>query len=260
MKAKNILFLLLLATISLFLSSCTALNHPSRSSPSFALLSDSSSDGSKAAFRLNGKLPIGVQVRLLEKNFSETCLAETKTHIQDISNPERIYTELETLDCRSQQDYSIAVLGGVLTSYEVVRGKEIKDTRISDMLDEKVRGTPVLSGLAGKAQEKRLSDGEWSLYGVKPRVLKIQFQGAQVLVAVYDLKESAGPRAFFFKNTIHSFTGWCSLPFIRTFLLNGTPYFESGSKCCDCGIVIQEIYKVGEKGVELIHAETVKTR
>lgn len=259
MKAKNILFLLLVATISLILSSCTTLNHSSRSSPNFALLSDSS-DRSKTAFRLNGKFPIGVQVRLLEKNFSETCLAETRAHIQDNFNPERIYTELEALDCRSPQDYSIAVMGGVLTSYEVVRGKEIKDARISDMLDEKVRGTPVLSGLAGKAQEKRLSEGEWSLYGVKPRVLKIQFQGAQVLVAVYDLKESAGPRAFFFKNTIHPFTGWCSLPFIRTFLLNGTPYFESGSKCCDCGIVIQEIYKVGEKGVELIHAETVKTR
>ena len=260
MRADSRLSVLILAVVCFLLNACAALDQTSRSSPQFAFLTSSSDRESKPAFRVRAELPLGTQVRLLENNASDSCLAEARAHGREGGFPGLVYTELEPLDCRAPEDYSIALPGGGLTSYEVVRGKEIKDGRVSDILDEKVRGSSVLASLERKAQQKKLTEGEWSLYDVKPRVLKIHFPGTEVLVAVYDLHESAGPRAFFFKNAVYPFTGWCSLPVIRAFLLNGTPYFESGSKCCDCATTIREIFRVGEQGVELIHAETIQNR
>jgi hypothetical protein len=70
-----------------------------------------------------------------------------------------------------------------------------------------------------------------------------------------DFDFPSGPKAIIINNIAYPLTGWCSYPYMRGFRLDGEYYIESGSRCCECGITIKELFKIKQTGPVEIHSD-----
>ncbi len=211
---------------------------------------------------LLGKYKPGIQVTLLEVGQPRTCLSKTKEAVDQkdhLGDTLYSFTRISPVaQCREVDLYSIAVLGSRISSYQIVKLDEVTDKKKVRSLDKFVRNKNVLEKLrnteAGGAEDYELSED-------LPIVYRYPIPKMETLIVSYKTRlgeggpEVGGPRTIIINNIAYPLTGWCSYPYIRTFRLNGEYYLESGSACCECGIRIQELFKIKQTGPVEVHSD-----
>lgn len=227
----------------------------------FVIVCDSASRESNIC--LLGKYKSGIQVTLLEVGQPRTCISKTKKAIDykdHLGDTLYSVTMVSTAkECGDASLYGIAVLGSRITSYQIVKLDEVTEKKKVQSLDKFVRNKNVLEKLrnteAGRAAE------DYELSEDLPIVHRYPIPKMETLIISYKTRlgeggpEVAGPRTIIINNIAYPLTGWCSYPYMRTFRLNGEYYLESGSCCCECGIRIQELFKIKQTGPVEVHSD-----
>jgi hypothetical protein len=152
-----------------------------------------------------------------------------------------------------------AVLGSRISSYQIVKMEEITDKRKVQSLDKFVRNKNVLEKLRTKAGE---AEG-YELSNDLPKVHRYPIPEMETFIVSYKTllpyeggsDVASGPRAIIINSIAYPLTGWCSHRYMRAFRLDGEYYLESGSHCCECGITINELFKIRQTGLVEVHSD-----
>ncbi len=224
----------------------------------FAFVFNPTSDNSAGRFAIYGTHPLNKRISLLKKGADTYCDAVTDSHglyeNEVISFP---VTNLRDAGrCGSPGDYMVACFAPV-ANYANVKWRRTPDPKIAGSLDAAIRTSPALQTLRFKAQDIVAGDEMSPLSTFSPRVYELNVSGRHAYLVSYESKDGPvnGPRFVVLDGTINALTGWCSYPYLRTFVLNDELYLESGSFCCGCGITIMELYKVTGTTVACVHAD-----
>lgn len=224
----------------------------------FAFVFNPTPDNRAGRFAIYGTHPPDKRISLLKKGADTYCDAVTDSHglyeNDVISFP---VTNLRDAGrCGSPGDYMVACFAPV-ANYANVNWRKTPDPKIAGSLDAAIRTSPALQSLRFKAQDIVAGDELSPLSTFSPRVHELDLSGRRAYLVSYESKDGPvnGPRFVVLDGTINALTGWCSYPYLRTFVLNDELYLESGSSCCGCGITIMELYKVTGNTVACVHAD-----
>lgn len=229
----------------------------------FAFVIDCDWAGKESNICLLGKYKPGIQVTLLEVGQPRTCLSETKEavdHKDEEGTTLYPFTPISPVaQCRAVHLYSIAVLDSRISSYQIVKMEEITDKRKVQSLDKFVRNKNVLEKLRTKAGEAWI----YELSNDLPIVHRYPIPKMETFIVSYKTllgyeggyDVASGPRAIIINSIAYPLTGWCSHRYMRAFRLDGEYYLESGSHCCECGIRINELFKIRHTGLVEVYSD-----
>jgi hypothetical protein len=228
----------------------------------FAFVIDCDWAGKESNICLLGNYKRGIGVTLLEVGQPRTCLSQTRDavdHKDEAGDTLYPFTPIfPVAQCKGAQHYSIAVLGSRISSYQIVKLDEVTDKRKVQSLDKFTRSKKVLEKLRTKAQGE---SGEiYELSKDMPKVHRYPIPRMETFIVSYntllgELDIVSGPRAIVINGIVYPLTGWCSHRYMRAFSLDGEYYLESGSHCCECGISIQELFKIKKTGPVEVHSD-----
>lgn len=93
-----------------------------------------------------------------------------------------------------------------------------------------------------------------SLVGIyKPKIAKMDCQVGEAYVVTYSYVDSLpGPRMVILNNCIFPLTGPCSYQQIYPFQINDRCFIQTGSTCCECGWVIDQVFEIKKDEVVLV--------
>ncbi len=203
---------------------------------------------------LVGNFKAGVKITLLGLGYSQTCRAETTANKEMYGSGD--ITEITTSG-RPQIDSRLALLDESVVDYSTVSGTVVTDSGKVKQIDGAVRKSNTLSSLCTRAQDA-MPCAMKDLEGILPKIHHFTFPGIEMFVVSYDVEISlqnmksrdTGPRVVVINNRVYPMSGWCSFYRFYVFRLNGQHYIQSGSRCCNCGMVVMELFRVTPAGVE----------
>lgn len=228
----------------------------------FAFVIDCEWTKKKSNICLLGEYKRDTQVTLLGKGTSRTCSAKTEEtgfYEGEITGHFSFTTVSTTTECGDADLYSLAVLGSRISSYQIVKMEEITDKRKVKSLDKSVRNKNVLEKLRTKAGD---AEG-YELSNESPEVYRYPISKMETFIVSYKTlfpcsggsDVTSGPRAIVINSIAYPLTGWCSHQYMRAFRLDWEYYLESGSHCCECGITINELFKIKQTGPVEVHSD-----
>lgn len=204
---------------------------------------------------LVGEFDAGINLTLLDPSSKATCAAKTSTRRDTVDSSDAPLTELEG-ECLSNGEFGLAALETRVDDFAAVPLQVVDDPDKVQAVDAIVRGSKALNSLLTKAQDS--SPGDISqLTGVTPTVHRLNVSNSEVYVASYQGEATykqgvyapeVNPRAVVVGNSAYPLTGWCSFEALNVFRLNGEHYIQSGSRCCGCGIVVDELFRLTPAG------------
>jgi hypothetical protein len=223
----------------------------------YAFVFDSVSRLGLNSVSLYGHYPLKRKAYLLAKDQNQICEVITAEHRKYQGEANYFsFTTLKVLPTCPRVGYSVAVFEPV-SNYQIVAFQPISDASSISSLDILVRNSSATKELSTKAQDLVAGDEDYPLNDLFAKVHRFECANVQGYIVSYAKGEkySYGPRFVVFGDSVHAFTGWCSYPYMRAFMLNNIFYIESGSYCCNCGITIMELYKIEQNKVTLVHSD-----
>jgi len=89
-----------------------------------------------------------------------------------------------------------------------------------------------------------------------PQIGQFVFKKDSVYIVTYKTTwDTTGPRLILINNTVYPLTGQCSFEKLKIYTINERYLIETGSNCCECGIIGSEIYEITQDGPVLIYSD-----
>jgi hypothetical protein len=86
-----------------------------------------------------------------------------------------------------------------------------------------------------------------------PKIVKIDFPNDDAYVVTYSYVDSVpGPRMIIINNNIFPLTGPCSYQHVYPFQINGRKFIQTGSSCCECDWVIDQVFEIVDDTIILV--------
>jgi hypothetical protein len=192
---------------------------------------------------------------MLHPGTEKTCAGTTSANTEYIESANAYLTEIVG-SCSPKFAIGVALLQKNVVDYKQLHLERLTEPAKVDKIDQTVRKSEVLSVLRTKAQSAVPGDLR-ALDGVTPKVYRLSLPKAEIFVAAYNSEHSrnedvyvpeSGPKVIMVNGRAYPLTGWCSFATLDVFRLNGQYFIHSGSRCCGCGIVGMELFRVTPKG------------
>jgi hypothetical protein len=199
---------------------------------------------------LVGKFKAKIKVTLLSSlSGSKKVCAATTSQWEELDTGNGYLTEL-TGSCETPDGYDIGILRQPVKDYEKLSLKEVTNTETVSKVSRIVMSSKALLALREKKEM-----GSIELGGATLRVYQVPVPGLHILIASFEYSKDNGPRIIVINDRIYPLTGWCSFPTLNVFRLEGQHYISSGSSCCECGIIVHELFRITPKGPVTVLAD-----
>jgi hypothetical protein len=146
----------------------------------------------------------------------------------------------------------IATFSSRPLDYKIEEQKNLLNEDLIKSSDSLIRSTEFLQELM-----KRNGDGNVQsdslLEGVLPELVKVTANDFEYYIASYKIYDNStiGPRLALMENKkVIPLTGQCSYEYFYTYFFNGKNYIQTGSSCCDCGIIGEQIFEVVKENIK----------
>lgn len=196
-----------------------------------------------------GKLPLNETIYLLnnEDGSSWKCTAYAhRDYFEEINYQLTMVSPQPPAD----QRFDIAYAGDSFNNYHTLEKKTIHDERLILKYDSLVKNARLIESLF--TQENSFFPDS-VISNQTPTLRQLNIPDRRVFIIDYSFYERfSGPRFLMLDNLIFSLTGPCSYEFLFPYQLNGKIYLQTGSTCCDCGWVIDQIFEVSTDSIYLV--------
>jgi hypothetical protein len=186
----------------------------------------------------------GKNIFLLNNETGEYCQAQTgqpQIYFEEISD---IHWQLTPVlpQPGTNLRYDLAFTHPGLINFQLIGNIPVRDSVLIADIDREIKLSGFIDTLLAY-DDKPPTD---SIVGMlKPRIVKIYLPEEEAYVVTYSYVDSIpGPRMFILNNNIFPLTGPCSYQHVYPFLINGRIFIQTGSSCCECGWVIDQVFEI----------------
>jgi hypothetical protein len=191
-----------------------------------------------------GDLAKGNTVFLLNNETGEYRRAqtgETQIYFEEISNIHWHLTPvLPQPDLKTRFDLAFAHNNQI--NFQLIGNMMVNDSTVIADIDYEIKLSGFIDTLMAY-DDKFPTDYVIGLYS--PKIIKINFPEDEAFVVTYSYVDSIpGPRMIIINNKIFPLTGPCSYQHVYPFRINGRNFIQTGSTCCECDWVIDQVFEI----------------
>jgi len=203
---------------------------------------------------LFGKHKLNQTVTIVDNKAGELTESKTTGYMvySDDAIGSIVLTRISPQPKSKNQAYSIVTFSNKPLDYKIEEQKNILNSDLIISTDSLIRSTVLLDELM-----KRNGDGNIQsdsvLKGVLPEIVKVTANDFEYFIASYRIYDNStiGPRlAIMQDKKVIPLTGQCSFEYLFTYFYNGKSYIQTGSSCCDCGIIGEQIFEVAREDIK----------
>jgi hypothetical protein len=186
----------------------------------------------------------GKNIFLLNNETGDYCQAQTgepQIYFEEISDVHWQLTPILPQPSRNSR-YDLAFAHPEHINFQLIGNTTIRDPILIADIDKEIKLSGFIDTLLAY-DDKPPTDSVVGMY--KPKITKINFPGEDAYVVTYSYVDSIpGPRMLILNNNIFPLTGPCSYQHVYPFRINGRNFIQTGSSCCECGWVIDQVFEI----------------
>lgn len=199
-----------------------------------------------------GNRPPGQTIYLLNNETGQYWKCRTgsnQTYFEELSGGEwELTPTLPQPDTLKRFDISYSTSGKF--RYDLVKKERITDSLFVEQIDQQIKLSGYIDTLLSY-DDAFLAD---SVIGDSlPAITTIHIPGQEAFVITYSYMESlSGPQMMIINNRIFPLTGPCSYEYVYPFQIDNRFFIQTGSSCCECGWVIDQVFEVSGESLILV--------
>lgn len=192
-----------------------------------------------------GHQPLDINLFLINFNSGQVHKAKTTLHI---SKEDEIIdlielTKIEPAIFEDKKDLDLAIFSDKeMIDFKLLKFGNLNNESLSSEIDSLIRETSMIDSLL-KINGNALDN---SVITSTPIISELKIDNVDIKIATYMIfnNSTTGPRFAFLNGKIYPISGQCSFKELIPYLIDNELYIKTGASCCDCGIVIDKIYKI----------------
>ncbi|MFB9272885.1 MULTISPECIES: hypothetical protein [Flavobacteriaceae] len=199
-----------------------------------------------------GHQPLDKNLFLINFNSGQVHKAKTISHISK-EDPMADFMDLTIIQPSIFKDKKDLDLGMFSEKeeidFKILKFEDINDKKISVEIDSLIRKTSMIDSLLSINGEKL----DNSVITSKPIISGLRTENVDIKIVTYMIFDNSttGPRFAILNGKIYPISGQCSFKEIIPYMIDNELFIKSGASCCDCGIVIDKIFKVTNDSITL---------
>ncbi|WP_159523899.1 hypothetical protein [Sunxiuqinia indica] len=199
-----------------------------------------------------GHQPLDKHLFLINFNSGQVHKAKTTLHI---SKEDEIIdlielTKIEPAIFEDKRDLDLAIFSDKeMIDFKLLKFENLNNESLSSEIDSLIRETSMIDSLL-KINGNELDN---SVITSTPIISELKIDNVDIKIATYMIFDNSttGPRIAFLNGKIYPISGQCSFKELIPYLIDNELYIKTGASCCDCGIVIDKIYKITNDSILL---------
>lgn len=213
--------------------------------------------GFSLTFKLNDALYLigsrkqGNDTYLLNNELGKVWKSNTGEDLEYFEKLSDVNWSLTKINDQPEQEirYDLAFTTNDSFQYQQIPSEIINDSTFINDIDKEIKLSGYIDTLL--AYDDKFPN-DFVIGKRKPKITRFKLPNGEALIVTYIYLEAVpGPRMIILNNMIYPLTGPCSYQHAYPFRINNRLFIQTGSNCCECGWIIDQVFEITNDEVVL---------